>query len=84
MIQAIGMGAAICTTVAFLPQVLKTFRTRSARDLSLAMLAIFNLGLVLWLWYGILIDSKPVMIANAATLVLALALLIYKIVEGEK
>lgn len=77
--QAIGMGAAVLTTVAFVPQVLKTLRTRSAGDLSLTMLVVFSTGLALWFCYGLMIDSWPVMLANAVTLILNLVLLALKL-----
>lgn len=77
--HAIGMGAAVLTTVAFVPQVLKTLRTRSAGDLSLTMLVVFSTGLALWFCYGLMIDSWPVMLANAVTLILNLVLLALKL-----
>ncbi|MGH9811215.1 MAG: SemiSWEET transporter, partial [Terriglobia bacterium] len=52
MITAIGLLAAFCTTVAFLPQVIQTWRTRSTKDLSLPMFSIFTTGIFLWLVYG--------------------------------
>ncbi|CAG1003826.1 Sugar transporter SemiSWEET [Methylophilaceae bacterium] len=75
----IGFIAATLTTIAFIPQVIKVWRTRSARDVSLGMYALFTLGVALWLLYGILIDSWPVMVANALTLVLAGAVLLMKV-----
>jgi MtN3 and saliva related transmembrane protein len=75
----IGLAAGALTTLAFLPQLIKTWRSRSARDLSLGMFAVFNLGLVLWLAYGILINSLPIIIANSVTLVLAGAILYFKL-----
>ncbi len=77
-IEMVGLAAGVCTTLAFLPQVLKTWRTRSAGDLSLAMLLIFCAGLVLWLCYGALIRSFPVIAANLVTLVLAGTLVWFK------
>lgn len=67
----IGLIAGILTTLAFLPQALKVWRTRQTRDLSLAMMLIFNSGVVLWLLYGVLIGAWPVIIANVATLALS-------------
>ncbi len=67
------------TTVSFLPQVIKTWKSRSAKDLSLVMFSVFCLGTSLWLTYGILIASSPVILANAVTLVLCLILLYFKL-----
>jgi MtN3 and saliva related transmembrane protein len=78
-IQLIGLLAGACTTIAFLPQVIKTWQSRSAKDLSLSMFSIFCLGVTLWLIYGILMNDIPVMIANGLTLVLASTLLYFKL-----
>lgn len=75
----IGLVAGVLTTVAFVPQVVKTWRSRSAHDLSLAMFAVFSAGLVLWLVYGVMIDAWPIVIANAITLVLSLTILYFKL-----
>ena len=74
-----GLVAGACTTAAFLPQVVKTWRTRSAHDLSLTMLLTVCTGLVLWLWYGFLIRSVAVVTANVLTLALAGALVWFKL-----
>lgn len=78
-IQLLGLLAGSCTTAAFIPQVLKTWKSRSARDLSLGMFSIFCTGVVLWLVYGLLIMDIPVIIANLVTLVLASFLLFLKL-----
>jgi MtN3 and saliva related transmembrane protein len=72
---ALGTVAGILTTAAFVPQVLKTWRSRSARDISAAMFIAFSVGVALWIVYGALVRSAPVVIANSVTLVLALAVL---------
>jgi MtN3 and saliva related transmembrane protein len=69
--STIGFIAAILTTVSFVPQVLKVWRTRSAKDISLGMYSLFTLGIATWLVYGVLIDSWPVILANLVTLILA-------------
>lgn len=74
-----GLMAGLCTTIAFLPQVVKTWRSRSAKDLSLGMFAIFCLGVALWLIYGILSQDIPVVAANLLTLMLASTLLFFKL-----
>ena len=78
-ITLIGALAGILTTTAFLPQVIKTWKTKQTKDISLGMFAILTIGVVLWLVYGILINSLPVIIANVVTFILALAILILKI-----
>lgn len=75
---AIGLVAGSLTTAAFLPQVIKTWRSRSAADLSFAMLLIFLSGIALWTWYGISIQSWPIILANAATIVLVVFILAMK------
>ncbi len=64
----IGLGAAFCTSVAFLPQVIRNFRRRSAGDLSLLGFSVFTLGVLLWLAYGLLMDDLPIIVANVFTL----------------
>lgn len=75
----LGIAAGSLTTLAFLPQVIKTWRTRSTHDISLGMFLLFSTGLVLWLIYGVWIGSWPIIIANAITLVLALTILYFKL-----
>jgi MtN3 and saliva related transmembrane protein len=65
-----GLAAAALTTGAFVPQVWRTWSTRSAGDISAAWIALFGLGLALWLAYGIAVGSVPVMLSNIATLAL--------------
>ncbi|WP_069131172.1 SemiSWEET transporter [Rhodohalobacter halophilus] len=76
----IGLAAGFCTTVAFLPQVIKTWKSKSAKDLSLGMYSIFCTGVLLWLIYGILISDLPIILANAITLLLALSILMFKLI----
>ena len=78
----IGFIAAILTTVAFVPQILKIWRARSAKDVSLGMYTVFTLGVALWLVYGILIHSWPIIFANCVTLSLAGAVLVMKVKFG--
>jgi MtN3 and saliva related transmembrane protein len=78
LVQAIGFAAGGCTAVAFLPQVLKTWRSQSASDLSTAMLTAQSAGVALWLVYGIAIGSPPVILSNAVTLTLTLLLFAMK------
>ena len=77
-ITALGIAAGTLTTIAFIPQVIKTWRSKSAKDISLGMFLIFSTGVALWLWYGIAINALPIIIANAITLMLALLILFFK------
>jgi len=77
--NALGLLAGTLTTIAFIPQVAKTWRSKYTRDISLGMFLIFSTGTFLWLLYGIRIGALPVVIANAITLVLALTILLFKI-----
>ena len=79
-VKILGLVAGSLTTIAFVPQVIKTYQSRSAKDLSLGMFMIFCSGTIGWLTYGILIDDLPVILANAVTLVLSAILIIFKIV----
>ena len=71
----LGMIAGTLTTIAFVPQVVKTWRSKSTQDISYGMFILFSLGLVLWLVYGMLIDSLPIILSNIVTLALALVIL---------
>jgi MtN3 and saliva related transmembrane protein len=75
----IGFLAGSLTTIAFLPQLIKTWRTKCAEDLSVWLLLTFNFGVLLWLIYGLLIRSMPVILANFVTFVLAMAILLLKL-----
>ena len=81
-ITLIGLAAAFCTTIAFLPQVIKTWRTRSTVDLSLAMFLVFTSGIFLWLVYGLIIGDVPLIAANGITLVLSGTILYFKLRHG--
>ncbi len=74
-----GYCAAVCTTLSFVPQLVRVWRLRSARDISLTMFLVFSIGVFLWLVYGISIHSIPVILANAVTLALSLAILFLKV-----
>ena len=80
--EMIGLMAAVLTTLSFLPQVRQTWRTKSTKDISLPMFLAFCTGVLLWLVYGIMIHSLPVMLANAVTLMLSGAILIMKLRWG--
>ena len=78
----IGSIAAVLTTVSFVPQAVKVIRERRTEGISLAMYVLFTLGVGLWLVYGALIRSYPVVLANGVTLALAGAILALKIRLG--
>jgi MtN3 and saliva related transmembrane protein len=77
--NSIGSVAAFCTTFSFLPQLIRVWQRKSARDVSLSMFLLFSFGVACWLLYGLGIGSAPVIAANAVTLALALAILILKV-----
>jgi MtN3 and saliva related transmembrane protein len=81
-VTTLGFIAAACTTMAFLPQVIKTCRLKETRDISLVMYIVLVTGISLWALYGILIGDYPVSIANGITLILAVIILISKIRYG--
>ena len=78
----IGSIAAALTTLSFVPQVWQVLRTRHTHDISLGMYAIFSCGVAMWLVYGLLISSWPIIIANSITLLLAGTVLAMKIRFG--
>ena len=78
-IEDIGFVAACCTTAAFIPQLVRVLRLRSARDISLPTFLLFSIGVFLWLLYGLYTGSKPVIASNSVTLVLSLSILILKL-----
>lgn len=79
-VDLIGSLAACLTTVSFVPQAWLTFKTRDVSGVSLLMYSVFTVGVALWLAYGLLLRSWPMVIANAITLVLALMILAMKLV----
>ncbi|MFA5146026.1 MAG: SemiSWEET transporter [Candidatus Omnitrophota bacterium] len=79
MINLIGSIAAFCTTVSFLPQVVRIHRTKRTHDLSLPMYAIFSCGVLLWLCYGLMTMSVPIITANAIAFILSIYILAMKV-----
>ncbi|MFO1210479.1 MAG: SemiSWEET transporter [Amaricoccus sp.] len=75
LIDATGLVAAVLTTLAFLPQVIQTWRARSAGNLNLPMLVLMTVGILLWLAYGFGTGQLPVIVANGITLLLVGVLL---------
>jgi MtN3 and saliva related transmembrane protein len=81
-IKLLGFAAATCTSLAYAPQFVKVWRTRSTEDISLGMLLVMVLGLVLWLLYGLLSGDAPLVAANTITIVLAGGILLMKLRYG--
>ena len=79
MITVLGLLAGALTTISFLPQVIKTWTSRSAKDISLGMFLTFCSGVVLWIIYGIAVRDLPVIATNLATLILASTILWLKL-----
>ena len=78
-IDLFGFLAALLTTIAFLPQLYKTWQTKSADDVSLVMLILFLTGLICWIIYGLKINSIPIIVANFVTFIFNFSILILKI-----
>ena len=71
--------AGCLTTIAFIPQVFRTWKTRSAQDISLFMFLLFSCGVLLWLIYGIMLHALPIIVANGITLALSTTILVMKV-----
>ena len=78
-IDLFGFLAALLTTIAFLPQLYKTWQTKSADDVSFAMLILFLTGLFCWIIYGLKINSMPILVANIITFIFNFSILILKL-----
>lgn len=81
-ITALGIAAGIITTASFLPQVIKTWKTRHTKDISIYMFSFLVFGMSLWLVYGIVKEDVPLILANAVTIGLASIILFFKIKHG--
>jgi MtN3 and saliva related transmembrane protein len=80
LIIALGLFGATLTTISLLPQLIKTIKTRSTKDISISMLALFGAAFLVWLIYGFLIKDIPLIIANSFALVQDTIILIFKII----
>jgi len=78
-VELVGFVAAFCTTAAFVPQLLRVMKLKSARDISLGTFLLFSVGVALWLFYGIYTGSKPVIVSNLVTLALSVSILVLKL-----
>ncbi len=76
MIIILGLVAAICTTASFLPQTIKTIKTKHIKSLSLSMYVVLTIGVFLWILYGILIKDLPLILANGLTFVFSAIILV--------
>ena len=83
-IEFFGYFAAILTTLAFLPQLIKTLKTQKADDVSLITLIMFLTGVLSWVVYGYKISSLPILMANIITFILNFLILIFKIIFAKK
>ena len=83
-VEFFGYFAAILTTLAFIPQLVKTLSTKKAEDVSLTTLIMFLTGVTAWIIYGIQISSKPILIANIITFLLNFLILIFKLIYSKK
>jgi MtN3 and saliva related transmembrane protein len=82
LVMLIGLAAAICSTVAHLPQVIRTWRTRSTHDISLGMFSVIILASALWLIYGIALDDGAIIASNSFCLILSGIILFFKLRYG--
>ena len=78
-IEIIGYCAAFLTTIAFLPQAIQSWRTRDLSGISVGMYSLFTTGVGLWLVYGLMIETWPLILANALTFALAMSILVLKL-----
>ena len=83
-IEISGLVAAFCTTVSFLPQAIKTIKTKDTSAISASMYTLFTFGTLVWFIYGIYTHNIPVMLANIVTFILAAIILCYKLIEIKK
>lgn len=81
-VNMLGFAAGICTTGAFIPQVIQTWRTRSTSDISFTMYAAITTGTLLWLGYGVINNDLPIVAANVVTACLQSIVLAFKIRHG--
>ncbi|HSB95335.1 MAG TPA: SemiSWEET transporter [Spongiibacteraceae bacterium] len=79
MQSGVGCAAAVCTTMAFLPQAWMAIKTRNTQSLSLAMYIVFTVGVALWLAYGLLKNDWALIVSNGITEILSLTILIIKL-----
>lgn len=79
LVETLGLVAALLTTASFIPQAIKVIKTKHTQDLSLSMYSMFFVGVFLWLIYGIMLNSTPIILANLITLVFSGIILFLKL-----
>jgi MtN3 and saliva related transmembrane protein len=77
-ITIIGLIAALFTTVSLLPQLIKVYKTKSAKDISTCMFTLFGSGVLLWFVYGVFVNDLPIMVANSLAFIQAAVILFFK------
>jgi MtN3 and saliva related transmembrane protein len=78
-VQDLGYVAALFTTTAYVPQLVRVIRLRSARDISLPTFLLFAIGVFLWMLYGLYTASMPIILCNGVTLILAMSIVVLKL-----
>jgi MtN3 and saliva related transmembrane protein len=81
-VTPVGSVAAVCSTLAYLPQAIRTWRTRSTADISVTMFSLMVLATTLWLIYGVALGNWPIIACNGATLILSAIILFFKLRDG--
>jgi len=82
IISLYGYLGATCTTVSFIPQIIKIWKEKQAKDISIGMYLLFTFGIMMWLVYGVLLGEYPIIIANSLTLIFASTVLLLKYKYG--
>jgi len=77
-IEILGMSAGLISSITFLPQVIKTWQSKSAKDISLLMFTFATISVIMWLIYGLLLKNNPIIFTNAIILILSLTMLYFK------
>lgn len=77
-----GLFAAVCTTVAYMPQAIKTIKSKHTKDLSLGMYVVLNIGIIGWLFYGVMISDLPIIAANGVSIIFTGTILVLKLKHG--
>lgn len=80
-ITLLGLLGGTLTTVSFFPQVFKTWKTKSTKDVSLVMFVLLTVGIMIWIVYGFLIGSLPIIVSNSVSFVLSLVILVLKLIH---
>jgi MtN3 and saliva related transmembrane protein len=78
-VTIIGLIAALFTTVSLLPQLIKVYKTKSAKDISTGMFTLFGAGVFLWFVYGVFVNDLPIIVANSLAFIQAVVILFFKI-----